>query len=422
MQDSQESKPVFVIADSHPFLHVELLQREVERSGAVVIEIDDRIAPEEAREFLRSRPNLNSEFLIGLLDQYDAFARLYEAGDDRHVEYELQHGEWKALHEALAPLKQQKVEQVMAGIEAQEVDAFIFPGNDHVTVPLQYWKQEVPPGKDGQPLDAFDIINPYDIQADIEMAMAKKAIAEHIPSIGVCRGAQLLNIAMGGRLIDIRTDQGIDSERHMDGRYGDLVVAGKMDFGYSKQDVLDAMAGAPDVEGQLEQARAIIESRLQEHTHGFEVVPGSPLAQMIEMNGGSIEEGWTALSIHYQGIKPEMLGDGLEPMAISPDGVVEAYVGTDGLPIMAFQYHPEGHEVNATAMIAPFVAFVADRKQALAQEQEPLSLQDWAAREAEQARENGLDAPEAQEREASLTHAQRVGAEQRVSEHSVLIH
>lgn len=113
---------------------------------------------------------------------------------------------------------------------------------------------------------------------------------------GVCRGIQMLNVALRGRLIQhlpSRIPADVEEHRQMDGR----------------------------------------DSR-----HGVKLVPGSLLAEALptlaEVN-----------SSHHQAVDPEALGNGLRVAALSPAGVVEAVEG-EGLdaPVLAVQWHPERME------------------------------------------------------------------------------
>ena len=109
------------------------------------------------------------------------------------------------------------------------------------------------------------------------------------PVLGICRGAQLLNVAATGTLI-----------QHL-----------------------------PNVTDQLHWVR----SRDQEEVHPVDLEPESQLATIM---------GGTRLgvnTIHHQAIA--RVGEGWRAVAWAPDGVVEAIERVDGAPLIGVQWHPE---------------------------------------------------------------------------------
>ena len=112
-----------------------------------------------------------------------------------------------------------------------------------------------------------------------EIALVQAAIARDLPILAICRGIQLLNVALGGSLI-----QDIPTEvlQHLD----------------HDPKVGPAMIG-----------------------HYVEVTPGTTLAELVaaEIEG----DGYCAVnSRHHQAIKK--VGEGLKVTASSVDGVIEA--------------------------------------------------------------------------------------------------
>ena len=74
-------------------------------------------------------------------------------------------------------------------------------------------KEHIQPGTRGVIIGGGDDIEPehygitgdagttYDRKRDaLEMAIIKKALEKHIPLVGICRGAQLINVVLGGNL------------------------------------------------------------------------------------------------------------------------------------------------------------------------------------------------------------------------------
>jgi putative glutamine amidotransferase len=128
----------------------------------------------------------------------------------------------------------------------------------------------------------------YEIELLHEFVEAKK------PVLGICRGAQLINVAFGGTLYQDVATQLADSARHVTDDY-------------------------------------------ERHLHEIRFAPGSGLARLY----AGLERP-RVTSIHHQSIK--QLGRGLSVEAWSePDGVVEAVRGAGEGYVFAVQWHPEFH-------------------------------------------------------------------------------
>jgi putative glutamine amidotransferase len=139
-----------------------------------------------------------------------------------------------------------------------------------------------------------------------ELALLKEALRRALPVLAICRGHQLLNVFMGGKLI-----QHIVGDSH----------------------------------------RAEPEAPRRSAWHEVELAPGSHLAAILG-------EGRIAVnSRHHQGVAPEMVGHGLRVVALSPDGLVEALEGESQRWLVSVQWHPERPEM-AEAMAPLFAAFV----------------------------------------------------------------
>jgi putative glutamine amidotransferase len=122
-----------------------------------------------------------------------------------------------------------------------------------------------------------------------DLACARAALEAHVPLLAICRGAQVLNVALGGSLIqDVPTATGV---------YHSWAT------------------------------------RYDEHVHQVAIAPHSRLAGLL----GADEVGTN--SLHHQAIgRP---GTGVAPVAWAPDGTVEAFE-VDGSPeVVAVQWHPE---------------------------------------------------------------------------------
>jgi gamma-glutamyl-gamma-aminobutyrate hydrolase PuuD len=139
-----------------------------------------------------------------------------------------------------------------------------------------------------------------------EIALLGEALRRDLPVLGICRGHQLINVHLGGRLI-----QHIPDDSH----------------------------------------RADLEPPRRSSWHEVELTRGSRLEGIFGRNRIRVN------SRHHQGVTPEMLAVGLRPAALSPDGLVEGMEGEHQQWLVGVQWHPERPEV-AEAMTPLFAAFV----------------------------------------------------------------
>lgn len=149
----------------------------------------------------------------------------------------------------------------------------------------------------------------------LEKAVFDMAMAEDKPILGICRGIQIINAFMGGTLYqDLESERASDIEHHMEPPY----------------------------------------DRTQ---HMVSIITDSPLYNLI----GDSEIGVN--SYHHQAIKK--LGRGLEVMAVSEDGLIEAVYSADKKFLWAIQWHPEFSyktDDNSMKIINTFVKACSNRK------------------------------------------------------------
>ncbi len=126
---------------------------------------------------------------------------------------------------------------------------------------------------------------------EFEIALARAAIAQGAPTLAICRGLQIVNVALGGTL------------------HGHL----------------------PDVVGEAVAHRA---SQLEATAHPVQLAGGSELAATLEAERLASVPSW-----HHQAIA--RLGAGLEPVGWAADGVIEAVRLPDAKRLIAVQWHPE---------------------------------------------------------------------------------
>jgi len=144
---------------------------------------------------------------------------------------------------------------------------------------------------------------------DFELAVARRADARGLPLLGVCRGAQTLNVARGGTLIQHLPD----------------VTDGSVDHRQS----------APG----------------RRPSHAVTVAPDSRLAAIL---GGATAQ---VNSFHHQAA--DRLGTGLRAVAWAPDGVVEAIEGEGPGLLLGVQWHAETL-IEQPEQLALFETLVAE--------------------------------------------------------------
>lgn len=143
-------------------------------------------------------------------------------------------------------------------------------------------------------------------QDDLDLAVATAALALDVPALAICRGMQILNVALGGTLV-----------QHL-------------------------------AEGATAH---------QDTVHDITVLTGSRLHTIVGAERIAVS------SYHHQGI--DKLGAGLRVSAVAADGVIEA-VEHPGADIVAVQWHPEDrYAISGTdaALFSDLVDRAAKRKE-----------------------------------------------------------
>ena len=144
---------------------------------------------------------------------------------------------------------------------------------------------DVDPALYGEALDGSTGIEPE--RDEMEMALFRYAIEEDMPTLGICRGMQLINVAMGGRLIQ-------------------------------------------DLPGHTL-------PEFQSAVHQVYVSPGSRFGAII--GAGAI---YRTNSRHHQGLKEAQRAPSLMASAYHPeDGIVEALESPEHPWLVGVQCHPE---------------------------------------------------------------------------------
>ncbi|MBN1580476.1 MAG: gamma-glutamyl-gamma-aminobutyrate hydrolase family protein, partial [Anaerolineae bacterium] len=176
----------------------------------------------------------------------------------------------------------------------EQLDGILFPGGVDVA-PRLYHQEPLP--QLGRVDDALD---------KTELLLARWALAEHIPVLGICRGIQLLNVAAGGSL------------------YQDIPAQIPQALSHACPDTPSA--------------------------HQVDIEPGTRLADAL----GTLSC-WTN-SRHHQAIKD--VAPGFTVTAHASDGTIEGIEIVDAPFFVGVQWHPENLAPTDTQMLGLFQAFV----------------------------------------------------------------
>lgn len=147
----------------------------------------------------------------------------------------------------------------------------------------------------------------------MEEKLLNLALAAGKPVLGICRGLQLMNAVLGGTLYQDLVKQFSDTTNH------------RMAAPYGRAE------------------------------HDVQVLPDTPFAAW------GIPETIGVNSCHHQGI--HNLAPRMAPMAVAPDGLVEAAYVPDAKFACAVQWHPEFFSVDHPVSHTIFQAFVGACKE-----------------------------------------------------------
>lgn len=140
---------------------------------------------------------------------------------------------------------------------------------------------------------------------EYEIALVRGAVERDVPLLAICRGLQVMNVALGGTLI-----QDIPSQH--------------------PSDVPHAVDPSLKATRPPEEWKALV-------AHPIAIAPGSKLASLLAT--GSNPAAPDVNSRHHQAIKRP--ADGLVISATAPDGVIEAVERPASTFVLGVQWHPE---------------------------------------------------------------------------------
>ena len=186
----------------------------------------------------------------------------------------------------------------MTGDEAElakvleTVDGLIMTGGEDID-PARYGEQAVP-----------ELEEVYLERDDFDIKLLRMAVEKGLPVLGICRGAQAMNVAFGGTLYQDIPSQIPESE-----------ITHKVNAGNNV-------------------------------AHEIKIVKGTALHRLLGKKAG-------VNSSHHQSVKK--LAPGFIISATAEDGVVEAIEKPDAECVIGVQFHPEGFVANGNDSLLPII-------------------------------------------------------------------
>lgn len=156
---------------------------------------------------------------------------------------------------------------------------------------------------------SYNLIHPDPDRDRVEFMLLKAAMSRQLPLLGICRGIQVINVALGGTLYTHLPEELGESVRH------------QLPSGEPRDTLL----------------------------HPVRVERGTILHQITSQATLEVN------SIHHQGIKD--LAHGLRISATAPDGLIEGIEIPEYPFALAVQWHPE-HLTHNASMQGIFQAFI----------------------------------------------------------------
>jgi putative glutamine amidotransferase len=182
------------------------------------------------------------------------------------------------------------------------IDGIIFTGGGDID-PVRF---------NGAPHEKVDNVDPE--RDHTEISLLGKVRAMNLPFMGICRGFQVINIALGGSLFTHISDQ----------------LPGALEHACFPGNPTDFLA------------------------HSVEIKSGSRLAQILGTTQAEVN------SLHHQGI--QALAPEATPLAWASDGLIEAIQVPDNPFGLAVQWHPEWLPDDNYSQ-ALFTAFIETARQ-----------------------------------------------------------
>jgi putative glutamine amidotransferase len=202
----------------------------------------------------------------------------------------------------LVPISQDKY--TLAAI-CGRIDGLILTGGPDINP--RFYKEEPRHG----------LMDVDEAQDRMELELTRRALDAGLPVLGICRGLQVLNVAMGGTLV---------------------------------QDIPRQVPEACNHSPRADRSTVSHKVRIEPHTHLQRILQRRSL--------------WVN-SKHHQAVNQP--APGLSVCAVATDGIIEALEAADHPYVLAVQWHPEGLWQTDAASRKLFKSLIAAAGQGLAQ-------------------------------------------------------
>jgi membrane dipeptidase len=179
------------------------------------------------------------------------------------------------------------------------LDGIILTGGEDVN-PL--WYNE-------QPRQQLGTVDP--VRDMNEMKIIRIATERNIPILGICRGLQILNVALGGTLYQDIPSQKPNAIKHVQSLPG------------------------------------------PQPSHSVTITKGSVLESILGKNSLTVN------SFHHQGVKS--IAPGMRIVAYASDSIPEAFEGWPNRPVMGVQWHPEQMTIGGDSTMLKLFRFLVGK-------------------------------------------------------------
>ncbi len=204
----------------------------------------------------------------------------------------------------------------LEGIKAAGGSPLVFPETTHKETLKRYIERadgivftggyDISPALYGMKDETGGLVEPFPKRDEMESFVLEETLRADKPILGVCRGLQFINAALGGTLYQDLPTQHSSGIKHQQ------------------------------------------EEPFEEPVH--DIMPEGPLKELAGKNTLKVN------SLHHQAVRT--LSPELEPMATSPDGLIEAAYMPSRPFVWAVQWHPEFLFRNSPVNLAILQAFI----------------------------------------------------------------
>ena len=183
----------------------------------------------------------------------------------------------------------------------------------------------------------------------LELALINKALLLKMPVLGICRGEQILNVALKGTLIpDIPAYKRL---KLFPVPSGDQITV---------QKALTSAVAPVQLPDDNHKSDADVVHQCDDYLHCFHPVSLDPKSLLCNITG---TDTGTVTTNHHQAILK--LGEGLKMDAMSPDSIIEGIEWIDAKEksfLIGVQWHPERMDISNSLSGKLLLRFIAEAK------------------------------------------------------------